>query len=88
MLGKRVWDDVTKSLPQAIGAIEDNTPRVNKFATAVKKLNKKSQKAVKKWVERQLYELDYYAPDCMTGREEEALTRQLQIYRHHLESIS
>lgn len=88
LLGKRVWEDVTKTLPQAVGVIEDDTPRVNRFATAVKKLNKKSQKAVKKWLEQEIYDLNYYAPDLMTGREEEALTRQLQIYRHHLEAIS
>ena len=88
LLGKKVWDDVTKSLPKAIGVIEDDTPRVKKFAKAIKKLNKKSQKAVKKWLEQQIHDLNYYAPDLMTGREEEALMRQSQIYRHHLEAIS
>lgn len=88
LLGKKVWDDVTKSLPKAIGVIEDDTPRVKKFAKAIKKLNKKSQKAVKKWLEQQIHDLNYYAPDLMTGREEVELMRQLQIYNHHLEAIS
>ena len=88
LLGTKVWDDVTKSLPKAIGVIEDDTPRVKKFAKAIKKLNKKSQKAVKKWLEQQIHDLNYYAPDLMTGREEVELMRQLQIYNHHLEAIS
>lgn len=88
LLGKKVWDDVTKSLPKAIGVIEEDTPRVKKFAKAIKKLNKKSQKAVKKWLEQQIHDLNYYAPDLMTGREEVELMRQLQIYNHHLEAIS
>lgn len=88
LLGEKLWKEITHPLPEAIGVIENDTPRVNRFAAEVKKLDKKSQKAIKKWLERQLYELDYFAPDCMTGREEEALMRQSQIYRHHLEAIS
>lgn len=88
LLGEKVWNELTKSLPEAVGVIEDDTPRVEKFAKGVEKLNKKSRKAVKKWLERQLYELDHYAPDLMTGREEETLMKLTQIYRHHLEAIS
>ncbi len=88
LLGEKVWNELTKSLPEAVGVIEDDTPRVKKFAKRAEKLNKKSRKAVKKWLEHKLYELDYYRPDLMTGREEEALLKLTQIYNHHLEAIS
>ena len=36
MLGEKLWKEITYPLPKAIGVIENDTPRVNRFATEVK----------------------------------------------------
>ena len=87
-LGAQVWSDLNSELPKAVGAIFDDQPRVSLFAQKVRKLSWVKQYALRKWLKRELYELEHNFSEFTSIQLEEYEQRTKQIYRQHLEVLS
>lgn len=87
-LGLQVWMQLDSELPQAIGALLNDRPRVNLFAQRVRKLSWVKQYALRKWLRRELYELEHNFAEFTSMQLEEYEQRTKQIYRQHLEVLS
>ncbi len=83
-LGEIIWDELDVQLPEAVGVIEDDKPRMEQFANLLKKINRHKKKALQEWIEERIYDFQYHGPDLCTGSEEEFERKWLQIFNEHL----
>lgn len=83
-LGEKVWNDLDTKLPKAVGVIEDDEPRMEQFSKLLNNLSRQKKKSLRAWIEKQIFNLRYSAPDFLTWREEEIERKWLQIYNEHL----
>lgn len=82
--GKKVWEKLNTKLPKADGITKKDNSRKKQFSKQLDKLCLKDIKALKSWLEQQIYDLKYCFPDLCTGSEEEYQRKWLQIYDEHL----
>lgn len=87
-LGKKIWDKLDAQLPEAHGVIEDDKPRMEQFSKLLNQIGKLKKKALQEWIEEQIYNLKYLAPDLTTWQEEEFERKWLQIYSEHLRILT
>lgn len=85
--GGNIWNELDAVLPQAVGVLEDDEPRLEAFAQKVKKLSRKKKKLLKNWLKAQIYDLETNFSELSTATEEELERKWIQIYRTHLEVI-
>lgn len=85
--GGNIWNELDTVLPQAVGVLEDDEPRLEAFAQKVKKLSRKKKKLLKNWLKAQIYDLETNFSELSTATEEELERKWIQIYRTHLEVI-
>lgn len=83
-LGGIVWDELDAQLPEAVGVIEDDEPRMEKFSKLLDNLSRHKKRALREYLEEQIYNLKYSAPDLITWQEEEFERKWLQIFNEHL----
>lgn len=87
ILGGQVWSRLDAELPEAIGAIINDRPRVCLFAEKVRKLSWMKQYALRRWLKREIYELEHNFAEFTDYQLEEYERRTKQIYRQHLQAM-
>ena len=87
-VGEKVWLELDAKLPQAVGAIVNDEPRVSQFKQMVQQLSFTDKYALCSYLKQKVYELEYERDDFLTGREEQYISKWTQIYQQHLEAIS
>ena len=83
-LGAKVWNELDAQLPKAYGVIEDDKPRMQEFAKALKSLNPLKKRALRAWLEEEIYDLTHNFDEFASLREEEIERKWWQIYSEHL----
>lgn len=83
-LGEQIWDELDSKLPEAVGVIEDDKPRMEQFSKLLNQIGKLKKRALREWLEEKIYNLKYSAPDLITWQEEEFERKWLQIFNEHL----
>lgn len=83
-LGGIVWDELDAKLPEAVGVIEDDKPRMEKFSKISESLGCIKKQALRTWLEDQVYDLTHNFSEFATSREEEFERKWLQIFNEHL----
>ena len=87
-LGKQVWDELDSQLPEAVGIIEDDKPRMEQFTKLLKNLSYQKKKALQTWLEAEIHDLRYNFSELSTASEEEFERKWLQIYNEHLRVLT
>lgn len=82
--GEQVWDKLDAQLPEAIGVIEDDKPRMEQFSKLLDNLSQHKKKALIAWIEDRIYDLKYHSPDLTGWQEEEFERKWMQIFNEHL----
>ena len=83
-LGEIVWDELDAKLPEAVGVIEDDMPRMEQFSKLLDKLSQHKKKALKAWIEERIYDFKYRGADLYTSSEEEFERKWMQIFNENL----
>lgn len=83
-LGEQVWNELDSQLPEAVGVIEDDKPRMEQFSKLLDNLSRHKKRALRECLEEQIHYLKYSAPDLITWQEEEFERKWLQIFNEHL----
>lgn len=83
-LGEQIWNELDSKLPEAVGVIEDDKPRMEQFSKLLDNLSRHRKKALKSRLEQQIHDFEYCFPDLLTGSEEEYQRKWLQIFNEHL----
>ena len=87
LLGEKMWKEITSTLPEAIGSLKEDASHIEQFREKADKLDENSKKALIKWLEDKIYQLDICVPDMLTNKEEEMISHERQIYQQHLDAI-
>lgn len=87
-LGEKIWNKLDTQLPKAYGIIEDDKPRMQEFAKALKSLGPLKKKALRAWLEEQIYDLTHNFSELSSSTEEEIERKWLQIYNEHLRVLN
>lgn len=86
--GQQVWDELDTQLPKAYGVIEDDKPRMQEFAKALKSLGPLKKKALRAWLKEQIYDLTHNFSELSSSKEEEIERKWWQIYSEHLRVLN
>jgi len=86
--GKKVWFELDAKLPQAVGAIVNDEPRVTQFKQMVQQLSFTDKYALCAYLKQKIHEFTYERDDFLTGREEQYISKWTQIYQQHLDAIA
>lgn len=87
LLGEKTWKEITATLPEIIGSLKEDAARIEQFREKADKLEKNYKKALIKWLEDKIYQLDLCVPDMLTCKEAETISHERQIYQQHLDAI-
>ena len=83
-LGERVWNELDSKLPEAVGVIEDDKPRMEQFSKLLDNLSRQKRKALKAWLEDRIYDLTHNFSEFSSSTVEEFERKWLQIFNEHL----
>lgn len=86
--GKQVWKELDARLPEAVGVVEDDRQREAEFALLVKGLSARETYCLRKWLEHQVYDLQYNFDEHTCSSAEAYERKWLQIYNRHLALLS
>ncbi len=81
--GHKVWKNLNKVLPEAIGSTMDDEPRLNDFKELIKKISFLDYYALKKWLEFIYNDTEELSFGHHTGKEEAYCSKWMQIYSEH-----
>lgn len=86
-VGRKVWTRLDHQLPNVVGAIINDEPRVEQFSQMVKSLSFMDKYALCVYLERKIHKLNNEHGELLSGFEEEYICKWTQVYSQHLEAI-
>lgn len=86
--GEELWNIIDAELPEAVGAIANDVPRVQQFQTMFRKLPKSDQRCIKLWLAEEVDFRENVWYSSFSGKGELLNRKWLQICQQHLESVS
>lgn len=86
--GEKLWDEVNKKLPPAVGVILDDELRMKMFGELTLKMSNTEIKGLKIYLKHQLEQIEIWRDEFATAREEAEEVRQKQIFREHLRVLT
>lgn len=85
--GHKVWKNLNKVLPEAVGSTTDDEPRLNDFKELIKKISFLDYYALKKWLEFIYNDTEELSFGLHTGKEEAYCSKWMQIYSQHYDAM-
>ena len=85
--GESIWNELNGILPAAVGATENDIPRLQEFCRIISSYPPEKWLLLRKWLLQEYDDTERLCPEMLSGREEEYFARRRQILGEHLEAM-